>query len=214
MPTMWKSLRRFGAIGFSAWLFVTAWSANAAADVLTPQQVLQIDFVLPDAPFPFGSPDTLVFDLAGLSTEAFGSVTVSLFDRDVLLGTYSSTVNGQLTGNFGGIMSNFVSPTSTAASFPPPFPPATVIDFSSFVDRTIQGRIDVSIAAGSFDFGTARLNLGRSNPGGTVNSTIASNPIITSETLTPSATPEPGSLLLIGTGAFGVLAARRRIAKS
>ena len=71
-------------------LLTAACPGIAEAESLTPQQVLQMDFVLPGVPFPFGSPDTFVFGIEGRNVEPIRSFTVSLFDRDELLGTFSS----------------------------------------------------------------------------------------------------------------------------
>ena len=110
-----------------------------------------------------------------------------------------------MVGDFGGIVSAFVSPTSTARVT---FAPGTVIDFSAFVKRTIQGSITLSIASGRFDFGPTHLTLGLSNPRGGFSGLPAADPIMTSETLR-TVTPEPASLILVGSGVVAVLRGRR-----
>lgn len=208
MCTLWNPLRRFGSAAFFAVVLSSGWSTSAEADTLAAQQVLRIDFQLPDVPFPFGSPDTFVFGLPARNVAPIGSFTVSLFDRGALLGTFASSVNGELIGDFGAF-AGFVSSTSTAVVSAPPFPPPTVIDFRSFVDRTIQGSIAVSIAKGMLDFGSPTLVLGQSNAGGGFSGSAFSDPVITRESIS-GVTPEPGTLILIGTGVAAVLSRRTR----
>ena len=165
-----------------------SWPATAEADLLTPEQVLRIDFTQPDVAFPFGAPDTLFFGIGASHVAPIGSYSVSLFDRGTLLGTYSTATNGALVGDLG-LPAMFLSATSSYP-VPPPFGPAAVIDFSSFADRSIRGTIELSIATGLVDvrLGTINLFLARSNADGTASGSVFTDPIVTGAAIS-AATP-------------------------
>jgi hypothetical protein len=186
-------------------------AAPAQADLLTPDQLFRVGFVLPITPFPFGTPDTLIFAVDVTRLEPFGSLSVSLFDGHDLLGTYSTSVNGTTSGGGLGLNGYFLSPTSTYGVSPgypqlDVFGPPALIDFTSLADRSIQGTIELWIASGAVDVrrDTVRLYLGRSTPRGSVQWRADTQPIITSTAITP----EPATLFLVA-GSVALLARRR-----
>jgi hypothetical protein len=176
-------------------------AATAEADPLTSDDVLRVSFVLPSFPFPFGMPDLLSFGVGVERLEPFGSVSVSLFDGARLLGTYTSSVNGQITGGTIGLPAWFLSPTSPFIVLGP-FGPGPIVDFSSIADRTIQGLIELTIAQGLVDvaFDTVRLFLTQTRPDQSGVGHVLSNPVVTSVAIAEPV-PEPATWLLVVTGA-------------
>lgn len=187
-----------------------ACAAPAHGDTLTATQILRVEFVMPDTPFPFGTPDTLIFGVDVTRLEPFGSLSVSVFDGRHLLGTYSTSVNGETSEGGLRLEGWFLSPTSTYR-VPVPFAPPALIDFASIAERTIEGRLELAIASGAVDIRpeTVGFILGRSTPSGSAHGTPFTNPVVTSTVVT-APVPEPATLCLVLSGAVAVLPRRRQ----
>jgi hypothetical protein len=138
--------------------------ASARADVMTPGTPLRVTFKVanPVQPSP---PDTLVLVLDQYFIPTpIGSYTSNLFNGATLLGTYTSTALGAATGQHGA--SPFAFWKSATSIFTVGNP--TVVDFTSFVDGSIDGVIEFTIATGEIDFdlGKVELQLLKANSSG------------------------------------------------
>jgi hypothetical protein len=133
--------------------------------------------------------------------------TAKLYDGDRLLGTQTVSATPPMMGEWANFY--FASPTSAIGSFTSPqglLVQPTIIDFSSFLNGSIDGVLEFTLDAGQIDrpgrYGVF-LNLGRA---------VASNEgygfRIWPHGETP--VPEPASMLLVLTG-FGGLCARGRL---
>jgi len=122
--------------------------------VLTPGTALRIPFTVNPATWGGMPSDLLELSLAGDGTFSppapQSSVINRLYDGETLLGVYSipiATVLDTFTGrSFGG---RWKSPTSISVW------PWTVVDFSSILDGTIDGHIDVLVLSGSLTLDTS-----------------------------------------------------------
>src|SRR4051794_22294715 len=118
-------------------LFLLLPQRRADAETIHAGDVLRVTF---DMNFPvpghfeFGRLDYFEF-VVGLGPLApIGSFTARLFDRDRLLGTYTSAFDPSAVSPFISTASIYVGP-------------ATIVDFSAFNDGTIDGRIDFTISS-------------------------------------------------------------------
>lgn len=172
----------------------------AQADPIRPSQVLRVTFDLREfsSIFPLDGNDVFEFAVGIDAAEPIGSFTTRLFDRGQLLGTYTGADPGLESVQ---AFSRFVSASSIYTVGDP-----TVIDFSSFLDGTIQGLLEFTIERGSganvFRV-SDDLTLGRA-----FSPTIAITGNINPSSFEISAVPEPASLLLVA-GGLACLSARR-----
>jgi hypothetical protein len=169
----------------------------AKAGLLLPGEVAIYSFTTNPVIFPCsGGCDTLL--LSNLASAASPSVfTARLFNGATLLGT-----NIGLCCVFG-----FVSATSLFT-----FGPPTVVDFTSILNGSIAGHIDVTIDTGSVDLVQSGISLFLAhaiNSSGTIGNSQPSA-TLTGMTII-SASPEPSSLALGVLGsAFLLLLTNRR----
>lgn len=131
----------------------------------------------------------------------FGTMSGSLYDGDTLLGTSTSSTGCCGTGTYA----MFPAPvTWKSAGSPWNFPAGdpAVVDFSGILGGTIDGRIDISIDAGRFEFDIDAVALSLIEATGpNFGSTIPPAPTITSVAVVP----EPSSAMMSTAG--GVLLA-------
>jgi hypothetical protein len=174
---------------------------SAAADPFTPGQVFSVDFSMRGVEYPaeLGVPDVLAFFVLATVVEPADTLTVRLFDRGTLLGTYSSAQLNQPPGFRDHAAGYFVAAGSSFA-----FRNPTTIDFSSFRNGTFDGRVEFSIGGGLIDLERQfhSVFLGSSQPNGeAIGIQIAPVPV-----------PEPGTMLLVlgGLAAGAARQARRR----
>lgn len=183
------------ALLFGVMFLVPQW---AVADSFTPGQVFTVDFSTRavDYPADLGIPDVLAFFVLTTVVEPVDMLTVRLFDRDALLGTYSSAQLDQPPGFRDHAAGYFVAPGTTFT-----FRNPTTIDFSSLRDGTFDGRVEFSIANGLIDLQRNQFSvfLGTSQPNGEA---IGIN-------IAPAPVPEPGTMLLV----LGGLVAGARYAR-
>jgi hypothetical protein len=162
---------RFHAV-FLVCLFLLATSL-LRADTIT------FTFTLPQAGG--GTANTFLFE--ALTGTGFVGATAELFDGNTLLGTSVNPDTSQM-------LFVWVSPSS-----PFTIVPAGVIDFSSFINGTIQGRIVVTT--------TSHFVIVPPISGLVLNATNFAGGIVL-ENATVTLVPEPSTLLLLGTGALAL----------
>ena len=125
---------------------------------LLPGDTLEIRFYLPGPPDQLMYPNGVLADVdifhASISNTSqllilspVVSHTAELFDGSVSLGTITNTFGGASTGYANLEAGNWKSPSSLFYSGSPERD--LVIDFSSFVDGSIDGRLQFQIASGS-----------------------------------------------------------------
>ena len=123
-----------------------------------PGDTLEIRFYLPGPPDQLMYPNGVLADVdifhASISNTSqllilspVVSHTAELFDGSVSLGTITNTFGGASTGYANLEAGNWKSPSSLFDSGSPGRD--LVIDFSSFVDGSIDGRLQFQIASGS-----------------------------------------------------------------
>ena len=198
-------------------------STNASQITIDPTSALEIRFHMPDVDFVI-TPDLLFLGLNNLSINApVISHTAQLFNANVLLGTVSNTLGGNRIGDANLEAGAWRTSDSSYRGGPGR---STVIDFSSVIDKTIDGRIIFSIESGSFLFdddpiinppggsctGSAGspisdpcifLRVGEGVGPGGFRSRPEDNPIVTSVSRI-SLVPEPTTLVLVGLGLAGI----------
>ncbi len=176
-------------------------SARSSSIVVGPQTTIEIDFTVPyptptiscclGGPIIQYPPDLVDFEFSGIQVLSPLADSASLYNGQTLLGTYINS--GQSPPAL------FVSPTSlfTTVGDPP-----SVIDFSSFLNGTIQGRLLITLTKGSFlytDQSSVRgqLGLGSVNEGSFGDGGLVT---ITSVTFSPAPAAELAALLREVTG--------------
>lgn len=143
--------------------------AHAGTIVVTPQSGVAIDFTVPyhtqtigcclGGPIIQYAPDLVDFEFKGIRIISPFADSARLYNGQTLLGIYNNTGNSP--------PAFFMSPTSL---FTTAGDPSAVIDFSSFLNGTIQGRLIITLTKGSFLFTdqssvTGQLGLGSVNRG-------------------------------------------------
>lgn len=170
----------------------TATSIGASTLRLTSEETLQIEFTT-HPPFVEQNPNTIYVFLGNVNRIApYGLMSGSLYDGDTLLGLSTSTSGACATGTY----SLHPAPTtwkSAASPWDHPAGDPSTVDFTSLLDGTIQGRIDIEIDSGSFDFNPSSVSMGllhaTSANGG---SSIPPVPRVRSVTIAPRSVP-PGT---------------------
>ena len=149
--------------------------------------------------------------------DSVGNITTSLYNGNTLLGTYTFTANPFNNEAFEDV-ALFKSSTSLLTVDSP-----TVVDTTSLQNGTIDGHLVVTISSGSLsnlEFGSyptdgteLNLTIGSANSannwngyGGWLYSSYSASVI----DAPAAATPEPSSLMLLGTGIFGAAGMIRR----
>jgi hypothetical protein len=173
---------------------------SAAADPFTPSHLFTVQFSTRavDYPAQLGVPDVLAFFVLTTVVEPVDMLTVRLFDRGELRGTYSSAQLDDPPGFADHAAGYFIAPGSSFR-----FGNPTTINFSSLRDGTFDGRVEFSIANGLIDLQRNAFSvfLGTSQPNGEA---IGIN-------IAPAPVPEPGTMLVVLGGlAAGAPYARRR----
>jgi hypothetical protein len=177
-------------------LFATSPTSHSALVTLYENESLNITFSLPGVPPTyFGLYDILglAFETEGFASTAF-STSAALFNGVTFLGTNVS--NNQ--------ESYWVSASSQFNIYAP-----TVVDFTSLLDGSIEGHIDVTTNGGAITFDPDRLHLNfgqamSSNSWRTEGGTL---PIINSVAI--QAVPSPPTYLLLISGVLALGAVGR-----
>jgi hypothetical protein len=136
--------RLFAAsLGLSLSMVVAASRAEAAPISIDANEVLSIHFSLSSVPS--GAQDIFLAQLTSFTATGGAAATFKLFDGTTLLGTHPDA--------FGFLEGVFISSTSQF------LPPATVVDFSSFHDGSIDGLVEVTISTGTLSGDTDDIDL-------------------------------------------------------
>src|SRR5436305_2206381 len=179
----------------------SAGSLFAGTLTLTPGIILRYSFQTDPGAWGIQAPDYLDLKLVSNGSfspaEPLSVLTAMLYDGNTLLGTYVSPYNTPISTFIGIQLGEWISTTSPNPGFPFGF--ATAIDFTSMLNGTIQGRIDVTISSGtlSFDF---PFTASDQNYPQFLRTTSASSASSSAGIVNASVTqtPEPGTLLTLG----------------
>jgi len=171
--------------------------ASAQTSVWTSDRTLRIEFRMPAGAWPL-QPNTLMVAGGNVTIQQpHTKVTQKLYNGSTLLGTAEYRGSAGFVGaySFHGFGAIFRSANST---FPPSYRGTdAIIDFNPLLDRTIQGRVDVTIDAGKILINPASAYLALSEyivPGQVWGQSVYPSPVITSVKLIPelpSDTPPP-----------------------
>jgi len=183
---------------------------------LNAEDILQITFSTnPGLWNPLQPPDQLEFTTGnGLITLPIVQGMAQFFDGNSLLGTIlidSTKVDlSTFTGGFGR-SDRWKSPTSIATG------PHSIVDFSTILDGTINGRVEITIVAGTWilnqdpNQGPSVSLFQSTSPTGSSSNPLWTNVSFSLIDNTPVSVPEPSSMLLLGAGLVGLAFTRKRI---
>jgi len=167
----------------------------AESATLRAGDTLRIEFIT-TPPFTQFLPNTLYAFLGYTNLlYPYTTITVSPTNGDTLLGTSTST-NANLCA-YTGTMSYYPAPATWKSSASPwnhPVGDPAVVNFSSLLNGSIDGRIEFTINAGSFEFDVSDVALrflyAQYANGG---QSIPPSPIVTSVSIVPGVAPPPPS---------------------
>lgn len=139
----------------AAALFLTTSTPSARADVLTPDDTLHVEFTINNN-WQGVTPDVITLGFGIIQVlSAFTSRTARIYDDCTLLGTDVKTSFGGYVGTLSLNPTNGFIDASSVWSFKNP----AVIDFTSILDGSIQGRIEFKIATGAIDIPLNQVSL-------------------------------------------------------
>ncbi len=182
---------------FLAIALVSIGCLSAHADTVSPGEIVKFSFTLSGPPTcPSGPCDTFVMSPFGATSIFVGLpiMHIELFDGNTLLGSYVGVA----------VVADFVSSTSQFT-----FGNPTVIDFSSFLDGSINGTVYYQLTDGSI----TNTSLDPANAGFSVGHATSSNgftgmvPIVVTD---ESFVPEPGVAVCVLTGLAAMICAKLR----
>jgi hypothetical protein len=140
---------------FSAFVTLILTGSPAAAETLTSSDVLRVEFSV-NSNFDNYLPDVLKLNLGLVEVLApMTSRSAALYDGNTLLGTATATT----FANYQGLLNldpvnSFRSPSS-----PWDFDSPATVDFSSILDGSVRGAIELTIATGAMEFEVERMKL-------------------------------------------------------
>jgi hypothetical protein len=176
---------------------------------IQPSDTLSLHFTTLAAPdCIFGPCDTLVFGLGFTGNPLGASITTAaLFDSSMLLGIYRTDATCLEMGTCAGLVPSFVTPTSIYDVG------SAVIDFTSVLDGTISGVLDIRFdkpieydPSSAFNFFSVGHATSRSGGG-------SGGYYRGYDSVDVTSVPEPASLMLLGAAGVASLIARRRLRK-
>ncbi len=129
-------------------------AAPASADVLNAGEILRVDFTVNNN---FNiQPNTLKLNFGLIQVVSpFGTRSAALYDGSTLLGTAMSSSFGTHMGALNLDPSNSFTTSTSPWTFGSP----AIVDFTSILNGTIQGRIEFSLTTGAMDIPLGQVNL-------------------------------------------------------
>lgn len=196
-----QSLVRLGSslkMGAAIIVAVAGLAASANAATIGPGQSLEASFTTV-----VNSADMLQwFDNTPLTTTGSPIISVSLFNGGSLLGTYTQTSSQFFVVGFESPGGLFTVPLFNG-------PPPTRVDFSSFNDGSIVGRLVLTVTGGTITFNINDLIL--TAAASASSNSYSSQNDLRNITYTASSVPEPDSAALLLLGIVLLLVMRRRL---
>lgn len=160
--------RRILGVATAAACLLAISTPSARADILTPDDTLRVEFTI-DNNWLGVAPDVIMLHFGLVQVlSAYTARTAEMYDGANLLGTDTKTSFGGYVGTLSLNPSNGWVDANSVWSFKNP----AVIDFTTILDGTIQGKILFTIQTGAVDIPLNQVNLtmirGSSPSGGTV----------------------------------------------
>jgi hypothetical protein len=184
-----------------------SFSSTAETITLNSEETLRVTFnVTP--PFDY-TPDVIQFQLGEVNIASpLTSLSGSLYNGQTLLGTDTAGIFAQYFGNNTGKLSLYTAAQWKSSASPFIYDNPAIIDFTSILNGTINGRVDFRIQTGSMTINLDEIQLSMIQAKG-INWGTESlpAPVITSIDVIP----EPATWLLL---IFGGMALRKRNLKT